>query len=64
MFANAEPQYLLLFVLGMIGATICFSPEQPWTTLRERVPWSLATTLTFALHAGFIAVLGREQAAQ
>jgi peptidoglycan/LPS O-acetylase OafA/YrhL len=64
MFANGEPQYLLLFVLGMIGATICFSPGQSWTTLRERVPWSLATALAFAVLAGFIAVIGREQAAQ
>jgi peptidoglycan/LPS O-acetylase OafA/YrhL len=63
MFGNAEPQYLLLFVLGMIGAAICFSPAEPWPTFRERVPWTLATALTFAVLAGFVAVLGREQAA-
>jgi peptidoglycan/LPS O-acetylase OafA/YrhL len=60
--ANAEPQYLLLFVLGMIGAAVCFSPDRPWSALRERVPWSLLAAASLAVLVALIAVLGRAQA--
>lgn len=33
------PQYLALFVLGMLGATICHSTNANFSRLRQRIPW-------------------------
>jgi peptidoglycan/LPS O-acetylase OafA/YrhL len=44
MIANAMPQYFALFALGMLAATITFAPRSGWTSLRNRLPWTLLAT--------------------
>ncbi len=46
---GASPQYLGLFVMGMLAAEISFSPQRHLSLLRQRFPWMLITFLLFLL---------------
>lgn len=46
---GVTPQYLILFVLGMLGASCAFAREGVFQTLRERLPWGLIALLLAGL---------------
>ncbi|HLK60057.1 MAG TPA: acyltransferase, partial [Chthonomonadaceae bacterium] len=49
-------QYIGLFALGMLGATVAFSPQETWSERRERLPWAgvAASALLLALVCGVV----------
>lgn len=50
-FNSIVPQYIALFTLGMLGATMAFSPDARWRRLRDRIPWTLVAACAFAAFA-------------
>ncbi len=40
LFASITPQYFALFVLGMLAATVSFSPDPFWLARRQRPFWA------------------------
>lgn len=52
------PHYLALFVFGMLGATLAFSPESRWQALRERLPWGRMALLFGGITLGLCAAWG------
>jgi peptidoglycan/LPS O-acetylase OafA/YrhL len=58
--AGLTPQFLALFVLGMLAATIAASPARRWRVARDALPWA---PVSLALAIGVAAtcvLLGRE----
>lgn len=45
---GANVQFVGLFALGMLAATIAFADREPWRSVRSRVPWA-ALAVVFAL---------------
>lgn len=52
--------YVGLFALGMLSATIAYSPQRAWATVRRRVPW-MAMALGVAIGVLILLVLHGRQ---
>jgi peptidoglycan/LPS O-acetylase OafA/YrhL len=55
-------QYLGAFAIGALAASVTYSPTKTWCSLKERVPWTMASIGLVILTLGIIGIIGREKA--
>jgi peptidoglycan/LPS O-acetylase OafA/YrhL len=51
-FVSSHPQFIGLFALGMLGASIAFAEGDLWPRLRARIPWKWMALVLFLIAAG------------